>query len=86
MKQLGNIIFVLPKKISALLLLFALALAGGSYTADASQTRFVKRTVYECAEGWWAVRDGSRYSYPSDGKRRPSWHQRCRRLTVYVEQ
>jgi len=33
--------------------------------------------IYECRTGWWAVRDGHRFSRPSDGMWRPSWSTRC---------
>lgn len=79
----------LPKKISAAMLPLSVSLLFGALTADqasAQNVRYVKRTVYECYTGWWPVREGSRFTYPSDGKWRPSWSQRCRKVTVYAEE
>lgn len=78
----------IPARVSAALFLLGssivfLIATGGD--ADAHKPRYVKRTVYQCVEGWWPVRDGSRYTHPSDGKWRPAWFERCRKVTVYVE-
>jgi hypothetical protein len=59
------------------------ALLGMTGPADAKKYRYYQyHYEYECRSGWWLVRDGSRYTYPSDGKFRPSWQTRCRKWTV----
>lgn len=73
-------------KIAAGVLLFSCAMVFTVMFAEPAEAKGARvyQTHYDCRTGWWMVRDGSRYSYPSDGKWRPSWHTRCRKVIVHI--
>jgi|GEM_PF-3028846 len=76
---------VLSRKLLAALFLVASVFVfetASAPQADAKGVRSVYTYQIICREGWWAVRDGGRHMYPSDGKWRPSWFTRCYRVIV----